>query len=455
MPSSDGFKLFLVLAYNPATPSFTFTLNSPGMTPALQADGSIVFTDKTGTVVGTMPQPYAIDSTVNPLSGRGLYTDQVSYALAVSGTTNLLTLNVDPTWLGTAVYPVYVDPSIIVSGTAWMVDTFIDHAYPTGNYNGWTDSDGIQTMDLGYNGLASPNPNYPGRAEYCYALMFFSLPADVMGSTIQNASLAVYPHHGWVTTAKSVTFDRITTSWSAARVTWNTAPSSTTLGSQAFKQGTASSFGVASTVQDWANGATNYGFLLHTSTTDDTYWKRLTASEQADVNIPKLNITYTRPVVTPTSPTGGAWTSSRVLDWDLADVGGKTQTSFSVVVATNPAFTSPILTTGTIAGVNTNYVIPGTTALTGTPTYYWEVRGYNGSEWSVWASSSFRWDENRSHVDRLHRACGTGRTNRALAMPSPGAQPPLVALASQAMPSSSNRRQSVPARTRAPRAGPI
>jgi hypothetical protein len=96
--------------------------------------------------------------------------------------------------------------------------------------------------------------------------------------------------------------------------------------------------------------------------------------------------------VTTTFPTGGAWNSSRVLDWDLSDVSGKTQTKYNVVVATNSSFTSPIVSTGAVAGVNTNYAIPSTVSLTNGATYYWEVQGFNGSEWSTWASSSFRWD---------------------------------------------------------------
>ena len=105
LPSADGFRLFLTLSAVPKSSSFTFDLVSPGLTPSLQSDGSIKFTDKSGSVAATMPAPYATDSTPAGRRGSGQMTMSVEYALTSQGSHTLLTVMVDPTWLASAVYP--------------------------------------------------------------------------------------------------------------------------------------------------------------------------------------------------------------------------------------------------------------------------------------------------------------------------------------------------------------
>ena len=41
---------------------FVFALDCPGLTPALQTDGSISFVNSSGSAVATMPAPVAVDS---------------------------------------------------------------------------------------------------------------------------------------------------------------------------------------------------------------------------------------------------------------------------------------------------------------------------------------------------------------------------------------------------------
>jgi hypothetical protein len=185
IPGADGFRLFLTLASDPTTPSFTFELDSPGLTPALQANGSIAFTDKTGKLVATMPQPYATDSTVDAHSGGGRFTNLVSYALSKSGGKTLLTVKVDPSWLASAAYPVYVDPSV---STGVSGDTFISRAYQSENFNTYAtpDSPYYHEMWLGMDPGNSDNVNYD--------LLKFNLPTGVAGATIESATLSIFPY---------------------------------------------------------------------------------------------------------------------------------------------------------------------------------------------------------------------------------------------------------------------
>ena len=112
-----------------------------------------------------MPAPYAEDSsTTGPL-----VSTKVSYTLSTSGSTTLLNVNVDPTWLANAVYPVYVDPSVVtISGQASMTDTFVDTTSPDHNYSNWVDTTAgpVHAVALGM------NPVY--NSEVCTGLLYFT-----------------------------------------------------------------------------------------------------------------------------------------------------------------------------------------------------------------------------------------------------------------------------------------
>ena len=77
------------------------------------------------------------------------------------------------------------------------------------------------------------------------------------------------------------------------------------------------SFNVADKVQDWVNApSTNFGFVI-TESTLATYWKRLVSSEDPSGLGPKLQVTYTVPTVTASSPIGSTPTndSTPTLTW--------------------------------------------------------------------------------------------------------------------------------------------
>jgi RHS repeat-associated protein len=385
IPAVDGDRLFLTLSSRPTSSFFVFALDSGGLTPALQADGSISFTDKAGTVVATMPAPYATDSTPDGRLGGGSYTNEVSYSLIGKGPNTLLTVGVDPTWLATATYPVFVDPSTTVSTTANVADTFIDAKYPTTNFHNYW---GGTYYEL----LLGQDPSYP--TQICYPLIRFNMPAAVMGSTINSAILEVDPWHQYYSppTATTTWVDQITSSWSYSGVTWNTEPSHTgVIASQDLVQGQYSSFNVTSSVQGWANGQSDYGFLLHENGNGSTYWKRLIASTDSTKAIPLLAITYNLPIATPTSPISGNWTNSENLSWSYYDQSNISQTQSNVIVSTSPSLGSPIVSTGWVNNPAWNYTISAN--LTKGTTYYWEVQVAAGSDQSVQNSvASFRWD---------------------------------------------------------------
>jgi RHS repeat-associated protein len=390
VPGVDGFRLFLTLASRPAQSSFSFTLNSPGLTPSLQADGTISFANAKGAVVATMPAPYAMDSTT--AEGLGNFTDQVSYSLSKPAGKNLLTVSVDQSWLASATYPVYVDPSVTVAGTPAATDTFVNSAYKTTPFYNWVYApDGYHELALGTD---------PTTAGVCYGLMTFALPSDVLGSTVSAATLAVYPYHQYVDppAASNTWVDRVTSTWSKT-VTWNSQPSHTNITAQKLVQGKASSFSVGSTVQSWASGTTtNYGFQLNESTYGVTYWKRLISSEETGAaqkaNAPQLTITYSKPSVTIPSPLSGAWTGTKILPtWSYIGNGGPAQASWKADLSTSPTFANYVYQQPATSGGATGWTIPANVALVSGTTYYWRVYVSDGTAWSPTpAVDSFKWD---------------------------------------------------------------
>ena len=361
MASPSGFRTFLALASEPASSSFTFALNSPGLTPVAASDGSINFLDKAGNTVATMPHPYATDSTPDDRRGSGQMTVGVAYSLIAAGSTTLLRVSVDPAWLASAVYPVYVDPSVNVSGTASMKDTFVDAMYPTYNWEGFARSDSPYYYEM----LLGQDPSYPDQV--CKDLISFTLPTDVNNSTVDSATLTVDPYHQYYSspTATTTWVDRVTSSWTASSVTWNTQPSITTTGAvtAALVEGTTGTFNITDFVQGWVDTpSTNHGIQLNENGTGGTYWKRLISSEQGGGDIPTLLITYSKPVATISSPTGGTWTNSRTLAWSYTSTDGPGQAAYDVQVATDSGFANKILDSGTQSSSTQGYSIPsGTT----------------------------------------------------------------------------------------------
>ena len=76
------------------------------------------------------------------LAGSGHFTDKVRLSLGDDGRT--VTVAVDPVWLATAVYPVYVDPStgwVYNTGTNSYGDAHTASGYPTLNFDDYVRPD--------------------------------------------------------------------------------------------------------------------------------------------------------------------------------------------------------------------------------------------------------------------------------------------------------------------------
>ena len=390
-PRVDGVKTYLVLPSRPAQSSFTFALDAPGLTLAAQADGSLAFVDAAGATVGLIPRPFMIDSSPNTRAGAGLLSDAVHLSLGRSGATQTVTITPDPAYLLSAVYPVYLDPTVTAFPTdaGSVADTFVTNAAKTTNFNTYARPD-----DPYYHELWVGDDPESGHA----ARTFIAFPdlASVLGSAhVESAVLSLLPYHAYADapTASRTWIRRFNTSWDAATVTWNTQPTLNTFklmppGDDAYAdlvEGQTASFGVTNTVRAWLDGSwPNDGLAIYEPglESDPTYWKRLIASEEAGDNGPTLTVTWHQPEASVVSPSGGGWVGSAALSWSYNDGDASAEwpeTSARIEVAADEAFSSIVLDTTVATGGSHAY---DATASLADGSYWWRVRVSDGLGWS-------------------------------------------------------------------------
>ena len=383
---ADGAKAFLILHEPPATPTFTFLVESAALTAERLPDGSIEFADRLGRAAFRMPAPYAVDSSADDHRGGGRFTDAVSFDVAptTSGTT-AIAVRVDPAWLADATYPVFVDPSF-GTGTDAYGDAFVSQKYATYNFADYqrADSPYYHELWLGMDPSDSTNVNH--------IYMKFDL-SSIAGQTVDSAYLKFHPYHQYYANdTKTTWIDKVSANWTESGLTWNNRPSSTAYTSVGTIQGQTASAAVTSVVQGWVTThSTNYGFRLHQNGYGATYWKRVIASEQGGSNVPVLSVTYHRPTAGITEPT--SWTNDRTLTWTFSDSSGHAQSHYEVQVSTSSTYSTILTQSGQVASATARtWAVPSTVTLSNGTTYYWRVRVKDGTSWSTWASSSFRWD---------------------------------------------------------------
>jgi RHS repeat-associated protein len=383
-----GVKTFVVLKDEAtARTSFTFAVDAPRLTLETARDGGAQLVDAAGAIVAIVPYPYAVDSSVNLERGGGAYADAVNLSVGDRDGQPTLTLSVDPDWLASAVFPVYLDPSLtFLTGSDAYGDAFVSQAYPTQNFADYVrpTSPYYHELWLGMDPANSNNVNN--------VLLKFDL-ATIAEATIESASLSIYGYHQYYNapTATTTWVNRVTSAnWTESGVTWNNQPGSVAVTSGGTVEGQPASFTVTATVQGWVAAPTsNYGFKLHENGNGATYWKRLMASENGSCCDPELAVTYHRPVATPAATN---WTASRTRTWTYSDPQGHAQSHYRVEVATSSSFGTILSSSGVLAGAATSWAIPGGVSLTNGTEYWYRVKVKDGSGWSDWGVSTFLWD---------------------------------------------------------------
>ncbi|MDN5796931.1 MAG: DNRLRE domain-containing protein, partial [Intrasporangium sp.] len=275
--------------------SWEVPVQTDGVSPRAEKDGSVSFVDADDQVVSFVPAPLAWDDKVDPRSGNPASVSPVTMSVTRQGQGKaVLTLTPQQDWLSDPgrVFPVTIDPSYASGSMTTISDTYVSSAYPTSNYRSET------TLRVG---------TYNGGADKQRSFLQFDF-SKYKNLDIVSASLSLYETWSYSCTAKP--FYVHASGSSDGSVTWNTQPG---IGSQHGTLTTAKGFSsacaadwvkvpVTSLVDYWSGNAYSTGWLrLSASETDSYGWKKFSSLQTAQD--PHITFTYNRkpnPAAAPT-----------------------------------------------------------------------------------------------------------------------------------------------------------
>ena len=106
--------------------AYSFVLNLQGLTPTLEADGSVLLRGADGEPVYEIPAPYLADA------DGATSLEDAAYKLERVLGGYLLTVEADPEWMNAPerAYPVTLDPTILLHNKGNVLTTFIRSAWP-------------------------------------------------------------------------------------------------------------------------------------------------------------------------------------------------------------------------------------------------------------------------------------------------------------------------------------
>ena len=240
----------------------------------LQAeDGSVRFSDSFGECVFELEKLFAVDS-------AGAYTDEMSFTLSPVREGTIISFSVPQSFISDSerVFPVLIDPSVMVTGKNKTQDAFVSSKNSDTNY--YVD----QYLRTGRSSSYNISRTY----------IRFTIPSTV-GGTVTNAYLRMEKQGGSTPQTRAY---RVTSSWSSKNITWNTKPGNSTTDVStvaAADSGNWFKMGVTSIVRDWVSGArSNYGFVVKDNTESGTsQWTTFYSSDAESPHKPELHITYT------------------------------------------------------------------------------------------------------------------------------------------------------------------
>ncbi len=126
--TGSGIKEMLYLSDSSAPSMFEFPLTLDGVTAVLTEAGSVDFIDGPGERVGTIPPAWMEDANLHEVTGEGVISTAARWELDKTDTgTELLRLVLDEKWLYSPdrVFPVRVDPTIVLGDDEAIDDTFV------------------------------------------------------------------------------------------------------------------------------------------------------------------------------------------------------------------------------------------------------------------------------------------------------------------------------------------
>lgn len=279
--SSNQIKESIVLNSKQDKNKFEFTLDTDGLFPKKEADGSItLYEDKAyKKPVSSIAAPFMYDA-------NGEYSYEVTMDIKEKKGTYLLTIKADNSWLNSKErkYPVVIDPSLVLDvGRANTYDCYVDNsqastAFPYDYY-----------LYAGYNSY--------GKTRTFVKFDLPNLPDNC--AVIQNATINYCQYEADVGSSKGFLYlHEITSSWNNDyTVKWNAQPSysSTVIDYEEIKSGSFwYQFDVTKLVKDWYESTSNnYGVALVSSNESSVNRVRLYSAENTSASVyPQISVFY-------------------------------------------------------------------------------------------------------------------------------------------------------------------
>ncbi len=285
LPYSDGLKENIILKEKTAPNAFKFILQTKGLKPAVQKDGSIALQDeKSGETLLTLPPAYMTDQ-------KQRISNAVKLTLSSTENPNQFILNVvaDLSWLNDPErsYPVVVDPvvtndNITAEVGATGTDTYIAEGSPYKYYNNSYITTGWDV--------------YYGRTR---SFIKFPLPAIPTGAIVTDGIFSLYKYTTTSQTSEELAAFRIKSAWNALDLNWANQPAidNNNEQTQASLISVLGShlgwvnFNVWSIVKGWYNGGLpNNGFMVAHNQENNPLFFYYTSNNGS--NQPFLSITY-------------------------------------------------------------------------------------------------------------------------------------------------------------------
>lgn len=291
-PLYSGFKEDIILDSYTGVNEFAFTVNTNGLYPVKNENGSVSFYDaSTDIAVAEMMQVVCYDAAQNFAAGDVMITQVKQnsiYIFTVIADVEFLTAE-------DTVYPVSVDPTISLSSTTAIEDAVIYSGKPDSNFGSYH-----------YNSVGYVDDTYK------VGQLFVKFPTLASNSTFANleetdvtsATLSLYTSSRGTGTVDIYRYDF--GAWTESSITWNSIYypleplyiSSCTLPTGSLSE---AEFNITSTVQYWASdpamSSPDRGVILINSDPDDADARRsLLSTEYANANnssvMPRLEISY-------------------------------------------------------------------------------------------------------------------------------------------------------------------
>ncbi|MBE6747808.1 MAG: DNRLRE domain-containing protein [Ruminococcaceae bacterium] len=281
--SSNQIKESIVLNSKQDKEKFEFTLDTDGLFPKKETDGSItLYEDKECTKpVSSIMKPYMYDA-------EGAYSYDVTMDIKEKKGIYTLTVKASNNWLNDKArkYPVVIDPTIELDvGRTNTTDTYVDNSAPNSTY--FND----YFIYAGYNSLGKTR-----------TFVKFKLPAiPDKCSVITNATVSFCQYEADLVNAPGyLNLHNITSEWEAGgSVTWSnqkpTYNKNVVLDYAQIKTGNGVwyNFDITKSVKSWYQGEANYGLALVSSNESVANRVRLYSAQNYTAAIyPQITVSY-------------------------------------------------------------------------------------------------------------------------------------------------------------------